>query len=141
MGAEEPRVRELNEVARYGGAPTSFKVVEPLRTASPCLLSVIWKPGGSGQDQRALALQCEEGAPARRQLGSGVGQPRPARTIARRWSLSGERCKGPTWKSRTATTSSHPPRLPTSWRLNPSSSSSSTKMTAAEDAGAQAPSL
>ena len=33
-----------------------------------------------------------------------------------------------------------PPRLPTTWRLNPSSSSaSSTKMTAAEDAGVQAP--
>ena len=34
-----------------------------------------------------------------------------------------------------------PPPLPTTWRLNPSSSSSLTKMTAAEDAGAQAPYL
>ena len=33
------------------------------------------------------------------------------------------------------------PPLPTTWRLNPSSSPSSTKMTAAEDAGAQDPYL
>ena len=46
-----------------------------------------------------------------------------------------------TTSTTSTTTTSQPPRLPTTWRLNPSSSSSSTKMTAAEDAGAQAPYL